>query len=154
MNLFSQLKKMKLLLIDDDEWIRDSLSLFFEGEGCHLLALETAEEAIKALKHYTYDIIITNYELPGMDGLELVRYIQAKNFNSLIMFITAYGNDEMVSEAKRLGVISVIQKPLTGDTIEKTLSMSMQSQTISKTKQGAEDVGQKLDEQKGSKRRY
>ena len=44
MNLFSKLKNMKILLIDDDEWIRDSMQLFFEGEGCHLLAIGTAEE--------------------------------------------------------------------------------------------------------------
>ena len=35
MDLFSKLKMMRILLIDDDEWIRDSLSLYFEGEGCH-----------------------------------------------------------------------------------------------------------------------
>ena len=43
MDLFGKLKEMTILLIDDDEWIRDSLTLFFEGEGCHLVALETAE---------------------------------------------------------------------------------------------------------------
>jgi CheY-like chemotaxis protein len=54
MDLFSKLKKMRILLIDDDEWIRDSLSLYFEGEGCHLFALETAEEGIEALKGQNY----------------------------------------------------------------------------------------------------
>ena len=40
---------MNILLIDDDEWVRDSMNLFFETEGCHLMALETAEDALKAL---------------------------------------------------------------------------------------------------------
>ena len=60
MNLFSKLRKMKILLIDDDHWIRDSLRIFFEAEGCHLLALETAEEGIAALEEDTYDIIIVD----------------------------------------------------------------------------------------------
>jgi DNA-binding response OmpR family regulator len=41
MDLYASLRKMRLLLIEDDEWIRDSLSLFFESEGCHLMALGT-----------------------------------------------------------------------------------------------------------------
>ena len=54
MDLFSKLKKMRILLIDDDEWIRDSLSLYFEGEGCHLLALETAEEGNEDRNRWFY----------------------------------------------------------------------------------------------------
>ena len=47
MDLFAKLKTMKILLVDDDEWIRDSLRIFFEAEGCHIVALETAEEAME-----------------------------------------------------------------------------------------------------------
>ena len=50
MNLFNRLREMKMLLIDDNEYIRDSLRLFFEGEGCNLLALETAEEGMEAMR--------------------------------------------------------------------------------------------------------
>jgi len=64
MDLFNQLKSMEILLIDDDEWIRDSLCVFFESEGCHLTALETAEEGMEALKNHDYDILITDYRLP------------------------------------------------------------------------------------------
>jgi PleD family two-component response regulator len=46
MNLFGKLRQMRILLIDDDEWIRDSLRMFFEAEGCRLLAVETAERAL------------------------------------------------------------------------------------------------------------
>ena len=113
---------MKLLLIDDDEWIRDSLSLFFEGEGCHLLALETAEEALEALKHQSYDIIITDYRLPGIDGLEFLRCIQSKNIDAMNILITAYGNEKVVLEAKKIGVQDLIQKPFSINTIEESLS--------------------------------
>ncbi len=49
MDLFEKLKEMKILLIDDDEWIRDSLSIYFQSEGCDLKALETAEEGMEVL---------------------------------------------------------------------------------------------------------
>ena len=111
-----------MLLIDDDEWIRDSLSLFFEGEGCHLLALETAEEGMKALKKQDYDIIIADYKLPGMDGLEFLRRIQESHPNVLKILITAYGSEEVVSEAKRLGARDFIQKPFTSEAVEESLA--------------------------------
>ena len=57
MNLFNKLKGMKILLIDEDKWIRDSLSIFFECEGCHLLVLEAAEEGLEAIKEQDYDIV-------------------------------------------------------------------------------------------------
>jgi DNA-binding response OmpR family regulator len=46
MNVFSCLKNMNILLIDDDEWIRDAMRIFFETENCKIIALETAEEAL------------------------------------------------------------------------------------------------------------
>ena len=97
MDLFNKLKRMQMLLIDDDEWIRDSLSLFFEGEGCHLLALETAEEGIEALKKQDYDIIIADYKLPGMDGLDFLSRIQESHPDVMKVLITAYGSEEVVS---------------------------------------------------------
>ena len=122
MDFFNQLKNMKILLIDDDEWIRDSLSLFFESEGCQLLALETAEEALDALNQQTYEIIITDYRLPGIDGLEFLKQIQPKDLDSVIILITAYCDDEVISEAKRIGVQDIITKPFNSEDIEASLS--------------------------------
>lgn len=122
MDLFNKLKNMKILLIDDDEWIRDSLSLFFEGEGCQLKALETAEEGLKILKNENYDIIIADYRLPVMDGIELLKRIQGHNSNAFKILITAYGSKELLSKAKEAGIHDFIEKPFTSETIEESLS--------------------------------
>jgi len=112
---------MSILLIDDDEWIRDSLSIFFENEGCHLTALETAEEGMKELKTKTFDIIVTDYRLPGMDGLEFLKKIKRFHPNVMKVLITAYRSNDVVSEAKRIGVQDFIEKPFTIKTIEDSL---------------------------------
>ncbi len=122
MNLFNKLRQMKILLIDDDEWIRDSLRMFFDAESCHLTALETAEEAIEALKKQDFDIIITDYKLPGMDGLDFLGLIQESSVSAIKILITAYGSEEVVAEAGRHGVQAFIEKPFTSDIIEGTLS--------------------------------
>ncbi|MCK5192239.1 MAG: response regulator [Desulfobulbaceae bacterium] len=122
MDLFSKLKEMKILLIDDDKWIRDSLSIFFEYEGCHLLALETAEEAMEVLKMHDYDIIIVDYKLPGMDGLALLKRIQDSHLDAMKILITAYRSEVVISEAINMGVKEIIEKPFTSKIIEATLS--------------------------------
>jgi DNA-binding NtrC family response regulator len=122
MDVFSKIREMKILLIDDDEWIRDSLSVFFEAEGCHLLALETAEEGLAALKDQIFDLIIVDYKLPGLDGLEFLKRIHTTQPDALKVMITAYRNDRLVSKAKELKVQGFIEKPFTSDTIMASLA--------------------------------
>jgi DNA-binding NtrC family response regulator len=128
MNPFNKLKKMKMLLIDDDEWIRDSLSIYFESRGCHLKVLETAEEGLKALKIQDYDIIVTDYRLPGMDGLEFLKRIKDSHPQAMKILITAYRSEDVVSEAIRIGIHDFIDKPFTAKTIEDSLSRLLQKQ--------------------------
>ncbi len=122
MHLFSKLRKMKILLIDDDEWIRDSLRLFFEAEGCQLIALETAEEGLSTLKDHTYDLLIVDYKLPGLDGLELLKRIHSKHSPAIKVLITAYRNDKIVSEAKNLNIQGFIEKPFTYESLMASLA--------------------------------
>ncbi|MBW1674460.1 MAG: response regulator [Deltaproteobacteria bacterium] len=121
MDLFSKLRKMNILLIDDDEWIRHSMGIFFEFEGCDLRTLETAEEGLAELKRQDYKVIIADYRLPGMDGLEFLRRSQKTHPDAMKVLITAYGSREVTSEAYKLGVQDVIKKPFTIESIEKSL---------------------------------
>ena len=127
MELFRKLKEMRMLLIDDDEWIRDSMSLFFESEGCHIKALETAEEGLKELKGQAYEIIIADYKLPGINGLDFLEQIQKLYPYTIRILISAYGNDEVVDKAKTIGIQDFIEKPFTSETIEKSLSRVMKA---------------------------
>lgn len=126
MNVFRRLRKIKILLIDGDEWIRDSLSLLFEGEGCRLAAYETAEEAMEVLKNRDYDILIADYKLPGMDGLEFFRRVQEFCPRAMKILITAYGSDAVVSEAIKIGIRDFIEKPFTAEAIERSFSRLIQ----------------------------
>ena len=126
MDLFSKLKDKKILLVDDDEWIRDSLTLYFGTEGCHMMAVETAEEGMELLKQEGYDIILIDYKLPGMDGLTFSKKIQKMRPDAIKILITAYKTKEVVSEARQIGIQDLIDKPFTIDTIEDCLSRLIQ----------------------------
>jgi YesN/AraC family two-component response regulator len=96
--------------------------LFFTGEGCHLLGLATAEEAIEAIKQIKYDIVISDYKLPGMNGLEFFRQAEKTIPNAMKILITGYGSDQIESAARRCGIDDFIQKPLTTQALEKSLT--------------------------------
>jgi two-component system response regulator HydG len=113
---------MKILLIDDDEWIRDSLRIFFEAEGCHLLAFETAEEGLTELKDRTYDLIIVDYKLPGLNGLEFFKRTRNIPSDALKVLITAYRDNTVISEAKKLKVQGFIEKPFTSESLMASLA--------------------------------
>jgi len=122
MDLFSKLRNMKILIIDDDEWIRDSLRIFFEAEGCHVVVLETAEEGLAELKYQNYDLIIVDYKLPGLDGLEFLKRTHDDHSNAMKVMITAYRTNRVVTEARKLKIHGFIEKPFTSESLMASLA--------------------------------
>lgn len=122
MNLFAKLRTLKIMLIDDDEWIRDSMRIFFEYEGCDLVTLETAEEALAAIAKQPFDIIIADYKLPGLDGIEFFKRIRKCAGASIRILITAYHSQSVDEMVKTAGIHALIEKPFQPETLEATLS--------------------------------
>ena len=121
-HVYKKLREMKIMLIDDDELIRDSLALFFRGKGVHLSSFETAEKGLDELAKKDYDIIIVDYRLPGMDGVEFFKHVREKHQNTVKILITAYKDHKVDSEADKAGIQDIIEKPFTSKTIEQALS--------------------------------
>jgi len=121
MDLTPKFKGTKILLVDDDQWIRDSLTLFFEGEGSTCTAVESAEEGLTAIRERDYDILLVDYRLPGIDGLEFLKRIAKSYPDAIKILITAYGNEDVYRKARNMGVGDIIEKPLTSELIESSL---------------------------------
>ncbi|MEW6594115.1 MAG: response regulator [Thermodesulfobacteriota bacterium] len=121
-NLFATLQKMRLLLVEDDALVRDSLRLFFENEGCRLEVVETGEEAVEAVRRRDYDIVITDYRLPGMDGLQFLRELQGSRPCAMRVLLTAYMDEDVLADAFRVGVHEFIEKPFSSVEIEEALA--------------------------------
>ena len=122
MNLFAKLKRLKIILIDDDEWIRDSMRIFFEYEGCDLATFETAEEALEATGKHSFDIIIADYKLPGMDGITFFKRLHMPGVDPIKILITAYHSQTVTRMVEDAGIHALIEKPFGPETIEETLA--------------------------------
>jgi len=130
MDLFARLQGMKVLLVEDDPWIRDSLRRFFANENCALMAVETGEDALEIIKDNDCDIVITDYRLPGMDGLEFLKKAQAINNRFKKILVTAYMTEAVLSEAFRLGVHEFIEKPFSTEDVEEALARVLAKKSI------------------------
>ena len=128
MNIFSKLKKLKTLLVDDDEFIRDSLKIAFSAKGCAIRVAETAEEGLQAIQEEEFDIIISDYRLPGMNGLDFIRQAAVIQPDAIRFLITAYRDDHIISEAVRIGVNEFIEKPFSVKVLGNLLVLAIKHQ--------------------------
>ena len=123
MNYFKWLTKFKFLLVDDDEFIRDSLSIVFKNNGCSIWTAETAEEGLQVLSQRRFDVIISDLRLPGIDGLEFLRLAKTCQKGALSMLITAYRDQGIASRATTIGIHKYIEKPFTVESLAESLAM-------------------------------
>jgi DNA-binding NtrC family response regulator len=125
MNPFNELKQVKTLLVDDDELIRDSLKIAFANKGCSMRVAETAEEGLQAIKEEQFDIIISDFRLPGMNGLNFLKLATATHPQAVNILITAYRDEYLFSEAIRMGVTEFIDKPFSVKALAELLALSL-----------------------------
>ncbi len=100
-----------VLLVDDEKSILDVLSLGFKRAGIPTKTALNAEDAIVLLEVHTFGAVVTDKNLPGLSGLELLKVINEKYSNTARLVITGYVNTESVLEAMRLGADDYLLKP-------------------------------------------
>ena len=100
-----------ILIVDDDDAIRDSMHEFMTENGFNAFAASSAEEAIKILKANTIEIVITDIMLPDQDGLELTDLIK-ENFDIDVIVMTGYSGSYSYEEAINKGASDFIFKPV------------------------------------------
>lgn len=125
MNPFKELKQVKTLLVDDDELIRDSLKIAFATKGCSMRVAETAEEGLQAIKEERFDIIISDFRLPGMNGLDFLKLATVTHPEAVNILITAYRDEYLFTEAIRMGVTEFIDKPFSVKALAELLAVSL-----------------------------
>ena len=111
-----------ILLIEDDPWSRDSLTTFFRIVECRMESVENAMEAIGAVSRVRFDLILCEYQLPGMNGLVLLKMLKDFQPKAVKFLFTSYPVQKLTEEAARSGIHEVIRKPFTMETLEESLA--------------------------------
>lgn len=105
----------KILVVDDEEIIRDNLSFVLEAEGFEVDRAENGLVAYNKVKEKHYDLIITDIEMPSMKGTELLEKVKSLDPQTAVIIITAFGSLETAISGLRNGASDYILKPIEFD---------------------------------------
>jgi CheY-like chemotaxis protein len=124
------MKKMKVLVVDDDQWMVKTISDILKIKGYQPLAAHTGEEAIEKVKSSTPDCVLMDIKMSGIDGVESLKRLKRIVPGLPVVLMSAHSTEEQVEEAKRLGAQAVFNKPIDIQTLLCFLSLLKKEKCI------------------------
>jgi DNA-binding NtrC family response regulator len=108
-------KKISILIVDDEESVRDSLFNWFIEDGYRVECAENAKKALSMLESDNFDIILADIKMPGMDGLEMLKRIKSLRKESIVIMMTAFATVDTAVQALKDGAFDYVTKPFDPD---------------------------------------
>lgn len=108
-------RSISLLIVDDEESVRDSLYNWFIEDGYEVDCASNAKEALTKIEAGNFDIILADIKMPGMDGLEMHRRIKAIDSDVIVIVMTAFASVETAVQALKDGAFDYVTKPFDPD---------------------------------------
>jgi len=108
-------KKISILVVDDEESVRDSLFNWFIEDGYRVECAENATKALLLLESESFDIILADIKMPGMDGLEMLKRIKSLRKDSIVIIMTAFATVDTAVQALKDGAFDYVTKPFDPD---------------------------------------
>jgi signal transduction histidine kinase len=113
---------LSILLVDDEVKISNKLSRILSRAGYHVETTENGAEAVKKLEKSSFDIVMTDLNMPEMNGYELMKYIRENKIETLPLVLTGYASMEGAIKAMKYGAYDFIQKPVDAATLKLTIN--------------------------------
>lgn len=108
-------KKISILIVDDESSVRDSLYNWFIEDGYHVAVAEDAKTALRILESESFDIVLSDIKMPGMDGLQMLSRIKALRKDAIVIMMTAFATVETAVQALKDGAFDYVTKPFDPD---------------------------------------
>jgi len=125
----------KLLIVDDDEKVIDSLRRILRKEGYAFFSATSGQDALALLTREEIEVALVDYKMPGMDGFELLKRMKKKYPHIDVIMITGYGTVHSAVDAMKVGAYDYITKPLDPIELRKTLkTLTERKELISENK--------------------
>ncbi|MBL8880218.1 MAG: sigma-54-dependent Fis family transcriptional regulator, partial [Phycisphaerales bacterium] len=104
-------------VIDDQAMMRDSLVATLTAQEHEVHGFEHAQEALTAIRQRSFDVILTDLKMPGMDGVSLLRELRRLGIDTPVILMTAFASVQTAVEAIKLGAFDYVQKPFNSDEV-------------------------------------
>ncbi len=122
--------KPRILVVDDEESIREFLDIMLRKEGYEVTCAEDGQKAIEVLKKKTFDMVISDLQMPHVTGIELLKHVKETHSELLFMLITAFGTTESAVEAMKMGAYDYITKPFKIDEVRINIANALRSRNL------------------------
>ena len=122
--------KPRILVVDDEESIREFLDIMLRKEGYEVTCVEDGAKAQEMLKKKSVDMIISDLQMPNVTGIELLKHVRESYPEMLFMLITAFGTTESAVEAMKMGAYDYITKPFKIDEVRINIANALRSRNL------------------------
>jgi DNA-binding NtrC family response regulator len=112
----------RILIVDDDDGVRENLAELFQVVGYSVVTAGSAPEAMGKLAHHDIDLLLTDYRMPGPNGVELIESARRVKPGLRAILMTAFGDSFTEIESVRRGAIGYVNKPFEADEITNLVS--------------------------------
>jgi DNA-binding NtrC family response regulator len=119
-----------ILIVEDEETLRESIRRIFTKEGYMVEAVDSAEKALALLDASLYDVIISDIILPGMDGIEMLSRVREENPEQIFIVVTAYASLDTSVKALRAGAYDYIMKPIIHEEIKQVVRNALKQKSL------------------------
>ncbi len=120
----------KILIVDDEEGLRRLLARVLGKEGFQAIAVGSGDEALAQIASEDFDLVITDIQMPGMNGLALMRRLKEFDAALPVIVMTAYGTVENAVEALRIGAYDYLTKPFESDELRLTVAKALERERL------------------------
>jgi len=116
----------RILVVDDEQSMRELLSIMLRKEGYEVVTADNGEKALKAVQNDIFDLVITDLKMPQMDGMTLLKAVKESSPDTIVIIITAFGTTEGAEKARLLGAYDYIGKPFNNDEIKLVIQNALE----------------------------
>lgn len=124
------MKKAKLLLVDDDRLVLDSMGSWLREQGYELDAVATRQEALGRITQSTYDLVLSDIRLQDGDGFDVLAHSRKVRPQTAVILMTGYGTVETGIEALRAGAFDLLTKPLIDEELEMSIDRALSQRKV------------------------
>ena len=119
-----------ILIVEDEETLRESIKRIFTKEGYAVETAESAEQGLELLAAAAYDVIISDIILPGMDGIEMLGKVREQVPDQIVIIVTAYASLDTSVKALRAGAYDYIMKPIIHEEINEIVRNALRQKSL------------------------
>jgi len=117
--------RKRVLVVDDEKNQREIYTLILEDDGYQVTTAQSGEQALRFARENTFDLVLTDYKMTGMDGLMLLDELLKLDPSIIVVMMTAHGSVESVKEALRGGAFDYLEKPIDRDQLLKVVQNAL-----------------------------